>query len=142
MARWHVSAVAVAALALVTNAAAQPAGDARRFNGAWEVTLVCSMWEGALGYTNVFLATVTDGHLHGQFGEQKQPGSLTYEGTIQPDGRASIIANGVTGSPNFNLGQVPQGQAYGYHVTAQFEGSHGHGTRTQMRPCEVDFVRQ
>jgi hypothetical protein len=142
MARWRVRAVAVAALALGTNTAAQPAGDVRRFNGAWEVTLICSPWKGALGYTNVFLATVSDGHLHGQLGQQNQPNSLTYEGTIQPDGRASIIANGVTGPSNFNIDQVPQGLAYGYHVTAQFEGSHGHGTRTQLRPCEVDFLRQ
>jgi hypothetical protein len=142
MARWHVRAVAVAALAFGTSAAAQPAGDVRGFNGAWEVTLVCPLWKGALGYTVVFLATVSDGHLHGQFGQQNQPDSLTYEGTIHPDGCASIIANGVTGPPKFNIDQVPEGHAYGYHVTAQFEGSHGHGKRTEVRPCDVDFVRQ
>ena len=142
MAHWHVRAVTVAALALGTNAAAQPAGDVRRFDGTWEVTVVCPEWQGALGYSKVFPVMVSDGHLHGQYDKQYQPNSLTLEGTIQPDGRASIIANGVTGPSKFNIDQVPQGEPYSYIITAQFEGSHGHGKRTELRPCDVDFVRQ
>jgi hypothetical protein len=142
MAHWHVRAAAVTALALATSATAQPAGDVRRFDGTWEVTLVCTEWQGASGYSKVFPAMVSDGHLHGQYDKQYQPNSLTLEGTIHPDGRASIIANGVTGPSKYNIDQVQQGQPYGYIVTAQFEASHGHGTRTKDRPCEVDFVHQ
>jgi hypothetical protein len=142
MTHWHVRAVAVAALALGTNAAAQPAGDVRRFDGTWEVTVVCPEWQGALGYSKVFPVMVSDGHLHGQYYEQYQPNSLTLEGTIQPDGRASIIANGVTGPSKFNIKEAPQGEPYGYNITAQFERAHGHGKRTELRSCDVDFVRQ
>jgi hypothetical protein len=143
MARWYVRAVVVATLTLGMSAAAQPAGDARRFNGTWEVRLVCSVTsDGALGYTYVFPATVSDGHLHGQYGTQGQANSVTYDGTIQPDGRAIISANGLTGDPLHNVGRVPNGVPYGYHFTAQFEGTHGHGKKTEIRPCDVDIVRQ
>jgi hypothetical protein len=142
MAHWHVRAVAVAALALGTNAAAQPAGDVRRLDGTWEVTLVCPEWQGALGYSKIFPVTVRDGHLHGQYDLQYQPNSLTLEGTIQPDGRATISASGVSGPSKYNIDQVGQGQGYSYNITAQFEMAHGHGKRTEVRPCDVDFVRQ
>jgi hypothetical protein len=73
-------------------------------------------------------------------GERRSP--VTLEGTIQPDGRASIIANGVTGPSKFNIKEAPQGEPYGYNITAQFERAHGHGKRTELRSCDVDFVRQ
>jgi hypothetical protein len=131
-----------AAMALGMSAAAQAAGDVHRFDGTWKVTLVCPKWEGALGYSKIFPMMVSDGHLHGQYDKQYQPNSLTLEGTIQPDGRASIMANGVTGPSKFNLDQVPEGNSFSYNITAQFERAHGHGKRTEMRPCDVDFVRQ
>jgi hypothetical protein len=130
------------ALALATSAAAQPAGDVHRFDGTWKVTIVCPKWEGALGYSKVFPMTVSDGHLHGQYDKQYQPNSLTLDGTIQPDGRASIFAKGVTGPSKFNLNQVPEGSGVSYTITAQFERAHGHGKRMELRPCDVDFVRQ
>ena len=142
MTRWHARAVAITSLALATSAAAQPAGDVHRFDGTWKVTVVCPKWEGALGYLKVFPVMVSDGHLHGQYDKQYQPNSLTLEGTIQPDGRASIMANGVTGPSKFNLDQVPEGNSFSYNITARFERAHGHGKRTELRPCDVDFVRQ
>ncbi len=133
---------AAAALALATSAAAQPAGDVHRFDGTWKVTLVCPKWNGALGYTKVFPAMVSDGHLHAQYDKQYQPNSLTFDGTIHPDGHASIIANGVTGPSKFNLDQVPEGNGFSYTITAQFENAHARGKRMELRPCDVDFVRQ
>lgn len=67
MAHLHVGTILVATLALGVDAFAQPAGDVRRFNGTWQVTLDCpTAPDGASGYTFVFPATVSDGHLHGQ----------------------------------------------------------------------------
>ena len=142
MTRWHASTAVITFLALATSAAAQPAGGVRRFDGTWEATLVCPEWKGALGYSKVFPVMVSDGHLHGLYGKQDQPNSVTLEGTIRPDGRASLITSTVTGPSKFNIDRVPEGQPYSYIVTAQFEESHGHGTRTKDRPCDVDFVRQ
>jgi hypothetical protein len=141
MVRWQARAVAVATLVLGTNAAAQPSNDMRRFDGTWDVSLVCPASADGQGYHFVFPATVTDGHLHGQHGTPHQADSLTYEGMIQPDGSATISANGLTGDVRYNVGGGPQGMPYGYHVTAQFEATHGHGKRTDLRPCDVDFVR-
>jgi hypothetical protein len=142
VAHWHVRAVAITSLALAGSAAAQPAGDVHRFDGTWEVTIVCPDFKGALGYSKVFPAMVSDGHLHGQYDKQGQPNSLTLDGTIQSDGSARIIANGVTGPAKFNLNYVQQGTNVGYNITAQFERAHGHGKRMELRPCDVDFVRQ
>jgi hypothetical protein len=95
-----------------------------------------------LGFSFVFPATVNDGHLHGQYGTVGQAPSLTYDGTIQADGHADISANGMTGNPNFNVAQVQKGVPYGYHLAAQFDAAHGHGHKTEIRPCDADFVRQ
>ncbi len=139
---WHARAVAITFLALAATAAAQPAGGVRRFDGTWEATVVCSDWHGALGYSKIFPVMVSDGHLQGQYEKKDQPNSLTLEGTIQPDGRATISANGVTGPSKFNIAQIQQGEPYNYSITAQFERAHGHGKRMELRPCDVDFVRQ
>jgi hypothetical protein len=143
MARWHVLAVVVAILALGTRAGAQPAGDVRRFDGTWTVVLRCGPApDGALGYSLAFDATVRDGHLHGQYGNPGQSPSVTYDGTIHPDGSAIIGADGLTGDPLRNVGQISKGQHYAYHVPAQFSATHGSGKRTEIRPCDVDFARQ
>ncbi len=96
------------------------------------------------GYQFVFAATFTNGHLQGQHGTLNQADSLTYEGTIQPDGSATNhLANGRTGDVRYNVGGGLQGMPYGYHVADQFEGKpRGHGKRIELRPCEVDFARQ
>jgi hypothetical protein len=143
MARWHAHAIVVAALACAASAAAQPAGDARRFDGTWSVRLVCpTAPDGALGYTFVFPVTVSGGHLHGQRGTPGQPSSVTYDGTVRPDGRATIAASGLTGDPSLNVGRVPRGYAYAYSFIAQFDATHGHGQRTEGRPCVIDLTRQ
>ncbi len=128
---------------VVTGAAAQPVSDARRFDGAWTVTLQCpATAAGVAGYTFTFPATVRGGHLHGQYGSPGNAPSLMYDGSIDPDGTATISANGITGPSTFNVGQVPKGVPYGYHFTARFDAMHGHGTKTEIRPCAMDFSRE
>ena len=85
---------------------------------------------------------MSDGHLHAQYGTQHQANSFTYEGTIQPDGRVTISANGLTGDATYNVHMVQRGVPYGYQFTAQSKGTHGRGRRREARPCDVDFVRQ
>jgi hypothetical protein len=142
MAVWR-SIGAVVGVALATVAAAQPAGDVHRFDGTWQVTLVCPTTpQGAQGFTFVFPAIVSGGHLHGQYGTPGQAPSLTYDGTIRPDGGVDIAADGLTGNPNFNVAQVQRGMPYKYHLFATFAGAHGHGHKTEFRPCDADFVHQ
>ena len=75
----------------------------------------------------------------GQYGILGQAPSLTYDGDIDVNGIATIGANGLTGPSTFDVGKVPRDVPYGYHFTARFDSTHGHGTKTEIRPCEMDF---
>jgi hypothetical protein len=85
---------------------------------------------------------VKDGVLSGEHGQQGSPGWVKYDGRIQPDGTAEIQARGLTGNPKTAVGQVPSGTSYSYRVKAQFDESRGSGSRVDLRPCNVVFVKQ
>jgi hypothetical protein len=138
----RICAIVALGVTVATGAVAQQISDARRFDGAWTVTLQCpATAAGVAGYTFTFPATVQGGHLHGQYGTPGNAPSLTYDGSIDADGTAAISANGITGPSTFNVGQVPKGVPYGYHFTARFDAMRGHGTKTEIRPCTMDFGR-
>ena len=82
-----------------------------------------------------------DGVLAGQFGSSGQPSSLTLNGRIEPNGKASIDARGMTGDPKYNVSRASQGVPYSYRADAQFDGARGTGKRTQLRPCNLTFVK-
>ena len=115
--------------------------DAARFNGSWNVTVECPAHAGAAGYSKQFLAEVKDGVLTGQDGGPGQPGSLTLTGKIQPDGKASIDARGLTGDPKFTATRAVQGSSYSYRVDAVFDDTRGSGKRTLNRPCDLTFFK-
>jgi class 3 adenylate cyclase len=127
-------------------AAAAPSvgpGSAARFDGAWNVTIVCQQTaDGALGFTYDFVAQVKDGYLRGDQGVDGNPGWLSLQGQIQADGNARLDARGLTGDPKYNLKNVAKNIFYGYHVAARFDGSRGTGTRLELRPCDLRFVKQ
>ena len=113
-----------------------------RFDGTWDVTVDCPVHtDGALGFTYRFLAQVKDGILHGQHGSS-DGFSVTFRGRIQPDGNASLEARGVTADPKFSAGGVAKGTPFGWRAPARFEGSRGTGTRTELRTCNLAFVKQ
>jgi hypothetical protein len=118
-------------------------GNAGRFDGKWNVTVDCPKHEdGALGYTLELVAEVKDGFLRGEKGREGSAGSLRLEGPIQPDGRATFDAKGVTADPRFNVKSARSGTAYAYTVAARFEGSRGTGRRLQLRACVLTFIKQ
>ena len=117
--------------------------EAGRFDGTWDVTLVCpTHTDGGLGYIYQFVTGVQDGVLHGQHGSEGSPGSLTLKGKIQPDGSASLDARGHTADPSYSVGRAPRSTAYSYHITARFEGSRGTGSRVEARICNLSFVKR
>jgi TolB-like protein len=117
--------------------------DARRFDGIWDVTLVCPQHtDGALGFSYQFIARVKDGVLHGEYGTPDTAPSLTINGTIERDGSAVIKANGLTGDPKYSVGRSQKSTSYSYHLSANFEGSRGTGKRIETRVCNVTFVKQ
>ncbi len=117
--------------------------DARRFDGAWNVSVECQKHtDGAFGYTLEFVAQVKDGYLRGEYGAEGAPGSLKLQGQIQPDGQAMLDAKGYTGDRRFNIKAVSSGVPYSYQVAARFDGSRGTGRRVQLRSCELKFAKQ
>ncbi len=123
-----------------------PAGatvNAARFDGNWNVTVVCAKTpDGALGYTLEFVAQVKDGFLRGDQGTEGSSGWLRLEGPIQPDGSARLDARGITGDPKYNVKAVAKGAPYSYHVAARFLGSSGTGNRLELRACDLRFAKQ
>jgi hypothetical protein len=119
------------------------ASDKQRFDGKWVTTVSCPAAKGALGYSYQFTSTVADGVLHGLHGTEGAPSSLQIDGTIPPDGDASLYAKGRTGPKEYVVGGIsPPGTEYGYNIQAHFGDSAGTGTRVEGRPCSVKFVKQ
>lgn len=119
------------------------ASDTQRFDGKWLTTVSCPNVRDALGFSFQFVSTVRDGVFHGLHGTEGEPGSLQIDGTIPPDGNASLYAKGRTGSKEYVPGRdTPRGTDYGYNIEAHFEGSAGTGTRVEGRPCSLKFAKQ
>src|SRR3981081_347931 len=77
---------------------------AASFDGTWSVLQVCdSTQEGARGYTWRYDATVKDGHLLGHYRNKGQSPSLTLEGQINPDGTATLVAEGISADSDHNI---------------------------------------
>ena len=127
-------------------AAPPPTSSSAPFDGLWAVTVDCPRTSagstGAEGYVLHFFAKVKDGVLHGQRGNQGEPDSLTLAGKILPDGSAAITVRGLTGDPKHTVNREAKGFPYGWRATALFDGSRGIGKRTELRPCDLNFVKQ
>ncbi len=131
------------ALALLLLAAVSGASDTQSFDGKWLTTVTCPNFRDALGFSYQFVSTVKDGVLQGLHGTEGQPGSLQIDGTIPPDGHASLFAKGRTGSKEFVPGRdTPRGTEYAYNIEAHFESATGTGKRLEGRPCSLKFARQ
>jgi hypothetical protein len=116
--------------------------DALRFDGSWNVVVFCPQSSDAPASAFRFLAGVKDGVLHGQRGDGGSRGSMTLEGTIQPDGIARLRASGITSDADEVLGVTPRDSAFVYEVAARFVGTHGLGARVEGRVCHLNFTRQ
>jgi hypothetical protein len=117
-------------------------GTENPFDGVWDTVLSCSNSNGALGYSFDFNSTVKNNTLHGEKGTKDQPGWLQIDGTISPDGSASLYVKGLVGAAPFAVGQRPAGTEYGYHVDAKLTTTSGTGHRVEGRPCTVVFTKR
>jgi hypothetical protein len=123
--------------------ASQPSTSASAgpFDGTWQTTITCPPALGALAVTFQFDAEVKGGVYHGHRGTEGQPGWLTLDGKIHPDGVVDLYANGVVGAAAFAAGNAPKGTPYGYHANGRLQGSSGTGHRVEGRPCAIDFEK-
>jgi hypothetical protein len=135
------------ALALVLALASSPAAHAQatRFDGAWNVTMVCPPHDGrdddAKGYTHRFPAEVANGELAATHGKQGEPGWHFLRGRIKDDGDATLRLDGIVNDPRYAIHDAARGKQYSYRVKAHFEKSSGSGQRLTGRVCEFTFVR-
>ena len=116
-----------------------------RFDGLWNVDLVCPTEGVAGGYTFHFPAQVSRGVIRGEYGTQGEPGSLRIEGQIHGDGLGVLNAAGRTGRREHNIQSFKSadpGTPYKYPITVRFENSAGTGSRADgLRTCNYTFRR-
>ncbi len=136
------SAASSAAADITARAPAAAAAGGTRYDGTWDVTVVCAPAEGASAYKLDLVAQVKDGFLRGEQGADGKPGHLSLQGAIQPDGKATLDAQGLTGDSTYNLKNVAQGIPYAYHVAAHFDGDRGAGRRLELRACDLRFAKR
>jgi hypothetical protein len=130
-------------LTVLASAGIASAADPDRFDGRWNVVLACPRSpDGALPFTFRFVADVHGGVLHGENGQQNQPGWMSLDGRIEPDGAAALQAHGLTGHSAYNINQTARGVPYEHDVTARFDAAHGAGTWVAFRTCDFTFTRQ
>jgi class 3 adenylate cyclase len=133
--------VAKAAPAPAAASASAVAGDAR-YDGTWNVTVACAPTnDGALGFTYAFDAVVKNGFLRGERNVEGKPGWLLLQGPIQPDGSATLDAQGITDNPKYAYKNVAAGTNFGYHVAAHFDSNRGTGRRLELRACDLHFAK-
>jgi class 3 adenylate cyclase len=136
------AATKVAKAAPAAAPAGAVAGDAR-YDGTWNVTVACAPSnDGALGYTYAFDAVVKNNFLRGERNVESKPGWLLLQGAIQPDGSATLDAQGITDDPKYSNKNVAQGTPFGYHVAAHFDPNRGTGRRLELRACDLRFAKR
>ena len=131
--------LAVRCIAVCAGLAGTPAAHAAgTFDGDWNVTLTCPKVAGGVsGYRYQFPAEIQENVLHGEHGVRDAAGWLTLDGKLEPDGSATLVAQGLTSSAPY-----APGQAYTYDVSAQFDATTGSGSRATTRKCDVVFAKQ
>ena len=95
-----------------------------------------------MGYKFDFVAQVKDGFLTGERRIEGNPGWLKLQGSIQPDGSATLDAHGLTDDPKYSANSVAHGTPYAYHVAARFDATRGTGRRLELRVCDFRFAKQ
>jgi len=134
--------LACVAAASVVGLAASSAAEAASFDGTWSVLQVCdSTQEGARGYTWRYDAAVKDGHLVGHYRNKGQSPSLTREGQINPDGTATLGAEGISADSDHNIKFAPPMSPISFRVAAKFEATAGTGNRLGARSCKFTFSK-
>lgn len=131
---WRAFLIATGLVLLVV-----ASSHASSFDGAWSVVQTCGSTEDESPRdTWRYDATVKHGHLVGQYRLRGQRPSLTLEGKIEPDGSATLTAEGLSASPDYNVWSAARQGRISFRITANFEGTLGAG-RAGVRGCHFTF---
>jgi class 3 adenylate cyclase len=129
-----------AKLQIVNLIVAEPA-PSKNFDGTWQTTWTCANVGQSLGYTFEFRGQIKDGTYHGLHGTKGQPGSLELEGKIEADGTAGFKGAVIVNSPITGMGAA-RGTVSPVYALARFDHASGTGSRINLRPCTLTFVKQ
>jgi hypothetical protein len=106
-------------------------------------TLDCLNGGDGKAFVYRFFGEVKDSKYLGHQGSEGRPNWFQLEGTIEPDGAATLLASGIVGGSAYAAGHVPTGTHYTYPVKAQFTAAKGAGSRSDgRRVCNLEFVKQ
>jgi hypothetical protein len=115
---------------------------AQSFDGEWSVLQICeATQEGARGFTWRYGATLRSGHFLGQYRNAGDSPSMSLKGQVKLDGTASLIARGISGSPDFNQKFATTASPIAFVVSAKFIGATGTGDRVGSRVCKFTFTK-
>jgi hypothetical protein len=125
-------------------AAEPPTTQPTKFDGAWNVTMVCPPHnedDDAKGYTHRFSGTIVNGQMRAVHGTEGEPGWHLLTGTIAEDGSSTLRLEGIVNNANYAINNAQRGKGYKYRVKAQFDESSGTGQRLTGRVCTFTFKR-
>lgn len=140
--RARIDALRQKAAAIVPTPQAAPRTTRRFYDGEWDVVVACTSVGDVGSYSVVLAGVVSDGSFHAEAGTVGNPGWLMMDGRIGLDGKATIVAKGLTGSPKATLNYQKSGSPYGYTISAKFDENSGTGKRNENRPCTVTFTKR
>jgi hypothetical protein len=119
-----------------------PRSGAGKFDGEWDLNISCPPSGKATSYARYLLAVVKDSVLHAEILTPGKPAWMVIDGKIGADGKANLVARGLTGNPAATLNQAKAGSPYGFTVSAQFDDASGTGKRNELRPCDLKFAKR
>ena len=121
----------------------RPIESAKRpttFDGAWIANESCESKPPFPESRRQYVFRIKDGVLHTVLGDAGQPGSVTYDGKIEPDGSSTVSVNGIVGDKD-PLNRT-RGSSYQYKIVIELKDSKGAGVRTETYwPCRYDFSK-
>jgi hypothetical protein len=122
--------------------AAEAAKQRTAFDGTWIVREICEskppIWPAG---TIQYALKVKDGVLHNSFGEEGKPGSVIFDGKMEPNGSANIAVSGLTQPANDPVHRPP-GTPFHYRIALELKESSGAGVRVDSpRPCRFELTK-
>lgn len=113
--------------------------DLARFDGAWQIQINCQRPSGGATQQSLdVVAKVKQGVLHGETGQEGEPGWRQIHGQIGVDGHANLVAKVI---PNENVRRKRNAPMTTIEFPAVFQETSGRGQTQQPRACSINFSK-
>ncbi|MBP8287481.1 MAG: adenylate/guanylate cyclase domain-containing protein [Rhodoferax sp.] len=113
--------------------------DLARFDGAWQIQINCRRPSGGTTQQSLdVVAKVNQGVLHGETGQEGEPGWRQIHGQIGVDGHANLVAKVI---PNENVRRKRNAPMTTIEFPAVFQEISGRGQTQHPRVCSINFSK-